>query len=383
MAEQFTRILTTHTGSLPRPDDLAQMILDRDDGKTVAGIEDRIRTAVNDIVQQQCAAGLDVVNDGEQSKISYATYIKDRLTGFEGEPSGLPGGDALLRDHPDFAQRFMAQIDQTSFVRQRPSCAGPIRYRDSAAVQRDIANLQTAAAENDTEQIFMTAASPGVVSLFFENHYYPSPDAYVNAVADAMREEYEAIASAGIVLQLDCPDLAAGPSLLAADEAHQIVARNVAALNRAVHNIPAEQMRLHVCWGNYDGPHEQDVELREIIELLLGAKPAGLSIEACNPRHAHEWEVFKEVSLPDHKYLIPGVVESTNNFVEHPRVVAQRLLNYARVVGPERVMAGSDCGYNTFLGRGPVAPSVAWAKLQAMAEGSRLATRELVGGVTA
>ena len=382
MAQRFERILTTHTGSLPRPDDLARMILDRDDGKAVAGLGERVRQGVADIVRQQRAAGVDVVSDGEQSKISYATYIKDRLTGFQGEPSELPGGDTLLREHPDVAQKFMAQISETTFVRQRPACIGPIAYRDVAAVQTDIANLHMAAAAAGADQIFMTAASPGVVAMFFENRHYSSPEAYVNAIGNAMRVEYRAIVDAGITLQLDCPDLGAGPSMVGPEEGRRTIQRNIAALNRAVEGIPAERMRIHVCWGNYDGPHEGDVELREIIDVVLQAKPAGLSIEACNPRHAHEWEVFREVSLPDDKYLIPGVVESTNNFVEHPRVVAQRLLNYVRQVGPERVMAGSDCGFNTFLGRGPVAPSITWSKLQAMAEGARLATAEITSGVT-
>lgn len=377
MPNGFERILTTHTGSLPRPDDLAGMILARDDGQIVDGLDQRVGTAVKEIVRRQREVGVDVVNDGEQSKISYATYIKDRLTGFEGEPSELPGGDALVREHPDFVQRFTSQIDRTSFVRPRPSCTGPISRKDHTAVQQDIANLQAAAQAAGAEHVFMTAASPGVVALFFQNRYYPSQEAYLAAIADAMREEYRAIAEAGITLQLDCPDLAAGPSLHGPGSARQMVAQNVEALNHAVQDIPPERLRLHVCWGNYDGPHEHDVELKDIVDLLLQARPAGLSIEACNPRHAHEWEVFEQVRLPEEKYLIPGVVESTNNFVEHPRVVAQRLLNYARVVGPERVMAGSDCGFGTFLGQGPVAPSIAWAKLQTLAEGARLATQAL------
>ena len=377
MPNGFERILTTHTGSLPRPDDLASMILARDDGQVVNGLEQRVRAAVEEIVRRQREVGVDVVNDGEQSKISYATYIKDRLTGFEGEPSELPGGDALLRDHPDFVQRFTSQIDRTSFVRPRPSCTGPITRQDHTAVQQDILNLQAAAQAAGAQHVFMTAASPGVVALFFQNRYYPNQEAYLAAIADAMREEYRAIAEAGITLQLDCPDLAAGPSLHEPAMARQMVAQNVEALNHAVQDIPPEQVRMHVCWGNYDGPHDRDVELKDIVDLLLQARPAGLSIEACNPRHAHEWEVFQEVRVPEGKYLIPGVVESTNNFVEHPRVVAQRLLNYARVVGAERVMAGSDCGFGTFLGQGPVAPSIAWAKLQALAEGARLATQAL------
>jgi 5-methyltetrahydropteroyltriglutamate--homocysteine methyltransferase len=377
MEHRFERFLTTHTGSLPRPDDLAQLVLDRDAGKPAEGLDQRLPGAVVDIVAKQRAAGVDIVNDGEQGKISYATYIKDRLTGFEGEPSNLPGGDRMLRDHPDFAARFMAQVDRTAFVRPRPACSGPISRRDHTAAGRDIANLK--AATSGAERIFMTAASPGVVALFFENRYYPDEDAYLGAIADAMREEYLAIVNAGITLQLDCPDLAAGPSLVGPAEARHLVARNVEALNHAVRDIPPESMRFHVCWGNYDGPHEQDVPLGDILDLLLTARPAGMSIEACNPRHAYEWEVFGDRPLPDGKYLIPGVVESTNNFVEHPRTVAQRLLNYARVVGPERVVAGSDCGFGTFLGEGPVAPSVTWSKLQAVAEGARLATAEVKG----
>ena len=378
MPSGFERILTTHTGSLPRPDDLAQMVLARDDGQDVEGLEPRVRSAVEEVVRRQRDVGVDVVNDGEQSKISYATYIKDRLTGFEGEPSELPGGEALLRDHPDFAQRFLAQVDRTSFVRPRPSCTGPITRKDHSAVQQDIANLRAAAEVTGAQDLFMTAASPGVVALFFQNRYYPTEEAYLAAIADAMREEYRAIAEAGITLQLDCPDLAAGPSRHDTEAGRRMVALNVEALNHAVQDIPPERMRLHVCWGNYDGPHEGDIELKDIIGLLLEARPAGLSLEACNPRHAHEWEVFEEVRLPEGKYLIPGVIESTNNFVEHPRLVAQRLLNYARVVGPERVMAGSDCGFGTFLGQGPVAPSIAWAKLQAMAEGARIANQAVV-----
>jgi len=370
-------ILTTHTGSLPRPDDLARIIFERDDGKLTdtAAFEARVAQAVEDVVRKQRDLGVDVVNDGEQGKISYATYIKDRLTGFEGDPSELPGGDTLLRDHPDVAGRFMAQVTETAFVRPRPACTAPISRKDHIAAQSDIANLKAAATTSGARQVFMTAASPGVVAMFFQNKYYPSNAAYLEAIADAMREEYQAIASAGIILQLDCPDLGAGPSMFGGGvEGRHMVARNIEALNYAVRDIPADQMRLHVCWGNYDGPHEADIELKDIIEELLRARPSGLSLEASNPRHAHEWEVFQDIDLPDDKYLIPGVIESTNNFVEHPRVIAQRLGNYARLVGAERVMAGSDCGFGTFLGQGPVAPSVTWSKLQALVEGARLAS---------
>jgi 5-methyltetrahydropteroyltriglutamate--homocysteine methyltransferase len=234
MEHRFERILTTHTGSLPRPDDLARMVLDHDDGKPVEGLEERVAAAVVEVVRQQRAAGVDVVSDGEQGKISYATYIKDRLTGFEGEPSSLPGGDVLLRDHPDFADRFVAQIDRTSFVRPRPACTGPITRRDHSSVHRDIAHVTAAARSAGADRLFMTAASPGVVALFFENRYYPNAEAYLAAIADAMREEYEAIADAGITLQLDCPDLGAGPSLLGSEEGSRAIARNIDALNHAV-----------------------------------------------------------------------------------------------------------------------------------------------------
>jgi 5-methyltetrahydropteroyltriglutamate--homocysteine methyltransferase len=375
MGRNGRKILTTHTGSLPRPPDLAQMIFDRDDGKTVPGFEERVRTAVADVVRKQRELGIDIVNDGEQGKISYATYIKDRLTGFEGEPGGPAPRDVI--DHPDFGERMAALMSSIRIA--QPACTGEIKRIDHESVRVDIANLKSAAAAAGAESVFMTAASPGVVAMFFQNQHYPSQEAYLAAIADAMREEYQAIVDAGIILQLDCPDLAAGPSLQEGGlrEARRGVALAIEALNHAVRDIPPERMRLHLCWGNYEGPHEHDVELKDIIDLVLQARPAGISIEACNPRHAHEWELFREVRLPDDKYLIPGVIDSTNNYVEHPRLIAQRLLNYARLVGPERVVAGSDCGFGTFVGQANVVPSVTWAKFASMVEGAELAMREL------
>lgn len=371
------RILTTHTGSLPRPADVAQMVLDDDDGKPAPDFEERVSAAVVDIVRRQRELGVDVVNDGEQGKISYASYVKHRLTGFEGEGEGMAPADVLA--HPDFMERMVAL---TSSIRiQQPACTGDVTLKDPEAVHRDIANLKAAGEAAGAERLFMTAASPGVVAFFFANHHYPTREAYLAAIADAMRQEYKAIADAGITLQLDCPDLGAGGSVNVKDGDRSTFRRQVAeaveALNHAVQDIPAEQLRMHLCWGNYEGPHDKDVELREIIDLVLRARPAGISVEACNPRHAHEWEIFKDVKLPDGKYLIPGVIDSTNNYVEHPRLIAQRLLNYAGVVGRDRVMAGSDCGFGTFVGQDVVVPSVTWSKFESMAQGSEMASREL------
>lgn len=376
MKPSADRILTTHTGSLPRPPDLAGMILDRDDGKPVPGFEGRVREAVNEIVRHQRELGVDVVNDGEQGKISYASYIKERLTGFEGEVGGLASADVLA--HPDFGARMAALLSSIRIM--QPACTGDITLRDPEAVQTDIANLKAAAAAAGATRVFMTAASPGVVAMFFANQHYPTREAYLAAIADAMRQEYQAIADAGFTLQLDCPDLGAGGSVNA-DGDRKIFRRQVAeaieALNHAVKDIPADQLRMHLCWGNYEGPHDRDVELKDIIDLVLEGRPAGIAVEACNPRHAHEWEVFKDVRLPDDKYLIPGVIDSTNNYVEHPRLIAQRLGNYARLVGKERVMAGSDCGFGTFVGQDVVVPSVTWSKFEAMAQGAEIASKEL------
>lgn len=368
-------ILTTHTGSLPRPDDLVRMIMQREDGVPVSGFDDRVREAVAEVVGRQVELGLDVVNDGEMSKFGYSTYVRDRLTGFEGEEA-----DPLVRaddvDHPAFAER------RASAPFRRPTCTGEVRIKDRDAVRRDVANLRAAAERAGAERLFMTAASPGVISLFLPNLFYPSREAYLVALADAMRTEYRTIADAGFIVQLDCPDLAMGRHLQFAhcslEEFRREAALNVEALNHAVQDIPPERMRLHLCWGNYEGPHHLDVELKDIIDIALRARPAGISLEGCNPRHGHEWQVFEDVRLPEGKYLVPGVIDSTNNFIEHPELVAQRLLNYARLVGAGSVMAGSDCGFGTFVREHwNVVPSVAWAKLQSMVEGARIATGRL------
>jgi len=371
------RILTTHTGSLPRPPDLTAMLESMDGGSALdpAAFDGRVRRAVTDIVRQQVDAGVDIVNDGEQGKVGYSTYVRHRLTGFGGK-SGVPSR-ADWADFPEAA----ARAERRSAV-SRPACDGPIEWQDLGAVQKDVANLRAALEGVRPTEAFMTAASPGVIAHFLRNEYYPSREAYLARLVDVMKEEYDAIHRAGFVLQVDCPDLAMGrhlafPSLSNA-EFVKIAEANVEALNHALRDIPPDRMRLHLCWGNYEGPHHRDIPLREIIHVALKARPQALSLEGANPRHEHEWVVFREVRLPEEKILIPGVLDSTTNFIEHPELVAQRLVRYAEVVGRERVIAGTDCGFATF-GRSTlqVEPEIAWAKFTSMAEGARLASQQL------
>ncbi len=365
----MTPILTTHAGSLPRPRDLVELLPRRHED--AVAFQTRVRDAVAAIVRRQRAMGLDIVNDGEQGKVDYSTYIAERLTGFEGEGAATSIG-ADLKDFPDFAARKRLPAYQL-----RPACSGPIAWRDFAAVERDIANLATAARANGITHAFMTAVSPGQAARFLVNRYYPTHEAYVHALGDALKREYAAIVAAGLILQLDCPDLASGRNTqfqdLTLEEFRAVATMHVDALNAAVADLPPERMRLHVCWGNYEGPHHRDVPLADIIDILLRARPAGLSIEAANPRHAHEWTVFERVKLPDDKMLIPGVIDSTTNFIEHPDLVAQRLQQYARVVGRDRVIAGVDCGFATFAADPLVDPDIAWAKLRTLVAGARLA----------
>ena len=377
MQRSETRFLTTHTGSLPRPPDLTAMLESMDAGSALdaAAFDGRVRRAVADIVRQQVDAGVDIVNDGEQGKVGYSTYVRHRLTGFGGE-SGVPSR-ADWADFPEAA----ARAERRSAV-SRPACDGPIEWQDLGAVQKDVANLRAALEGVRPTEAFMTAASPGVIAHFLRNEYYPSREAYLARLVDVMKEEYDAIHRAGFVLQVDCPDLAMGrhlafPSLSNA-EFVKIAEANVEALNHALRDIPPDRMRLHLCWGNYEGPHHRDIPLREIIHVALKARPQALSLEGANPRHEHEWVVFREVRLPEDKVIIPGVLDSTTNFIEHPELVAQRLVRYAEVVGRERVIAGTDCGFATF-GRSTlqVEPEIAWAKFTSMAEGARLASQQL------
>ncbi|TMC12781.1 MAG: cobalamin-independent methionine synthase II family protein [Chloroflexi bacterium] len=374
----MTVIATTHTGSLPRPADLAEMLLARERGEEVPALAARVESAVADVVRQQVEAGIDLVNDGEMGKIGFAMYVKDRLTGFDGEGEWVGRRRPEMEAHPDFAGRWQATNNQA--VLANPACTGPVGPRDPGAIARDIAVLKSAAAAAGigVDRLFLTAASPGVISHFFANHHYPTREAFLGALADAMRPEYEAIADAGIMLQLDCPDLAMSRHSVFAHLGVEGFRREaelaVDALNAAVAGIPADRMRLHVCWGNYEGPHDYDVELEDVIDVVLRARPAGIGLEASNPRHGHEWRVFEDVRLPDDRYLVPGVIDSTNNYVEHPELVTQRLRNYVRVVGAERVVGGSDCGFGTVATMAMVAPSITWAKLRSLVEGARRAS---------
>jgi 5-methyltetrahydropteroyltriglutamate--homocysteine methyltransferase len=372
------RFLTTHTGSLPRPDDLIAMMYAREEGVPVepVALAARVKGAVEEVVARQVAAGVDIVNDGEMSKPSYATYIKDRLDGFGGTGNTFVYQD--LAAFPRLAQRVFGDPGRSR--RKTPACNAAISVRDAEAAISDVENLAAALADHDVAGGFLTAASPGVVSLFFRNDYYPSQDAYLEAIAEAMRAEYETIAFAGYDLQIDCPDLAMGRHIQYADlslgEFRSRAGAHIEALNHALRNIPAERLRMHLCWGNYEGPHHCDVALADIFDVVVTAKPAGISLEAANPRHAHEWELFERVKLPEGKVLIPGVIESKSNFIEHPELIAQRIGRYASLVGRENVIAGSDCGFGTWVGQAAVDPDVVWAKLAAMAEGARLASKK-------
>ena len=381
MKRSTERILTTHTGSLPRPDNLMQMMIAREQGQSVDASElaGTVRNAVGEAVKHQVAAGIDIISDGEMSKIGFANYVKDRLAGFGGRSNPLTAQDIL--DHPDLNVHLLRRKEGGGGRNFIPACTGPISLRDQDAVYRDIANLKAALQEVQPEGVFMPAASPGAIAQVMQNNYYPTQEAYLYALADAMRYEYQTIVAAGFSLQLDCPDLAMQRHVRFADapidEFRRHLQQSVEVLNYALSGIPPEQVRVHVCWGNYQGPHHRDVPLKDIIDLLLKIQGNALSLEAANPRHEHEWNVFEQVRLPEGKILIPGLIDSCTNYIEHPEVVAQRLVRFARTVGRENVIAGTDCGFDTFAGASAVAPSVAWAKLQSLAEGARLASQEL------
>ena len=372
------RFLTTHTGSLPRPPDLVRMMFAKEESVPVdpAALGARIRAAVAEVVRKQVEAGVAIVNDGEMSKPSYATYVKDRLNGFGGASHPLQYRD--LVDFPEMAQRVFGDPGRSR--RRTPACDGPISVRDPRAAETDVENLRAAREAAKAEHVFMSAASPGVISLFFRNDHYPSHETYLFAIAEAMRPEYEAVARAGFDLQVDCPDLGMGRHIqfadLSLDEFRTMARLHVEALNHALANVSPERSRLHLCWGNYEGPHHYDVALADIIDIVFTARPASLSFEASNPRHAHEWRLFERVKLPAGKVLIPGVLDSTTNFIEHPDLVAERIGRYARLVGRENVIAGTDCGFGTWVGQAAIDPDIAWAKLASMAEGARRATRE-------
>jgi 5-methyltetrahydropteroyltriglutamate--homocysteine methyltransferase len=371
------RILTTHVGSLPRPDAVLGPMIAKAKGEPfdAAGLNAALDQGVADIVRKQVEIGIDLVSDGELSKPSYATYVTERLSGFGGTSKGHVARD--LKDFPDYA-RHLIKIGGVVPRGGGACCQGPVAMKNRAPLDEDIARMSKAVAAAKPTGAFLNSASPGVVAVFQLNEHYPSEDAYVEAVAEALRPEYEAIVEAGFALQLDAPDLAMSRHVnyIDMDEAGfvKIVARNVEALNHAVRNIPAEKLRMHVCWGNYQGPHHRDIPLEKVLPEIAKAKPQMLLIEGANPRHAHEWIAFERIPVGQDKVLAPGVIDSTSNYIEHPELIAQRIEAYARIVGKERVVASTDCGFATFNTTPTVFPDITWRKLEALVEGAALAS---------
>lgn len=378
MRTSTDRILTTHTGSLPRPGNLAQIFVNRETGvadpTTDDQLADLVTEAVLTVVGQQAEIGLDIVSDGEMSKIGYSTYVKERLTGFDGVAGALELAD--LADFPEFTERSLSGL-----VTGTPACTGPISYVGHKALQRDLDDFAAARGTHHVSDAFIPAASPGVISIFLANQHYLSHEDYLTALGQAMAVEYRAIVDAGFILQIDCPDLAMGrhigatptpvPQFLAT------VAVHVKVLNQALEGIDPTRVRIHLCWGNYEAPHHHDVDLADILPTVLGINAQGLVLEASNPRHEHEWKVFEQIPLPEDKILMPGVIDTSSNYIEHPELVAQRIARFASVVGRERVIAGTDCGFSTFASFLPVEPRIGWAKLASLAEGARIASRQL------
>jgi 5-methyltetrahydropteroyltriglutamate--homocysteine methyltransferase len=381
MRTSTERILTTHVGSLPRSQAVTDVLFGREHG-TITDAQAAARTiadATEEVVKRQVSAGVDVVSDGEMSKISYATYVADRFTGFEGDTPRDPGQD--LVEFPRLLEK-LAKLGSTAKYR-RPRCVGEIRTKTLEPLNEDLRNFKRGVAAGKPADAFLNAASPGVIALFQPNDFYKTADEYLEAVAEALRVEYEAIVAAGFLVQIDAPDLGMGRhTMYRHASVGEYLARaehHVEVLNHALRNIPGSRVRMHCCWGNYEGPHHHDVPMQDLLPVLLKAKPQALLFEAANPRHAHEWTVFRDAKLPDDKILIPGVLSSTTNYVEHPELVAERLLKFADIVGRERVMAGSDCGFSTFAGFGAVDPDIVYMKLASMAEGARIASAKLWG----
>jgi len=375
------RILTTHVGSLPRPREVSDLLFaqDRGDNYDPAQFDAIIRSGVADAISRQSEAGIDIVSDGEMGKISYATYIRHRLTGFEGDSARPTPQD--LDEYPEYRDRLVAGGASAKY--RRPVCKGPIAVKDLTPLKDDISRMQAALGKAQGVEGFMNAVSPGTIAVFQPNEYYPSHEAYMGALADAMRAEYETIAGAGLLLQVDCPDLAMGRHSrfrnMSDEEFLRAATTQVEALNHALANIPADRIRMHVCWGNYEGSHVHDMPLERILSIVLKAKPMALLLEGANPRHEHEWQIWENVKLPDDKVLVPGIIASSSNYVEHPTLVSQRILRYANLIGRERVIAGTDCGFGTFAGFGPVFPPFCWMKLRSLAEGARRASATLWG----
>lgn len=370
----MSKVLTTHVGSLPRDQEVVDFIFAREHGTPydADAFDAAMTSAVSETVAKQVAAGIDIVSDGETSKISYATYVKDRYTGFDGDsPRNAP---ADLKLFPSFLKRLAAEGGTPKYA--RPMCVGEVVSKGQGELEKDIANLKSAMADHGAKRGFMNAASPGVISLFLKNDYYKSREAYLAALADAMKAEYETIVASGLDLQLDCPDLALSRHMLfndlSDDEFLKIAASHVEALNHALSDVPAEKVRVHICWGNYEGPHVCDIPMSKMFDTLMSTKSRYVLFETSNPRHGHEWAVFRDRAgdIPDDKVLVPGVVDTTTNFVEHPDLVAERIGRFVNIVGAERVIAGSDCGFGTFAGFGAVDPEIAFAKLGALAAGA-------------
>jgi 5-methyltetrahydropteroyltriglutamate--homocysteine methyltransferase len=377
MKRSTERILTTHTGSLPRPPEVVELLLaeEADRGARAGELEAAVAAAIADVVQKQVAAGLDIINDGEQGRPDYTSHVKDRLTGYDG-PSAPPLGTGE-EGFPELAE-MLARF--ASPLQNRPACSGPVGWQDWAAAQVDIERAKSVLATAGTEEAFMTSPSPGQISRYLKNLYYPTEEEYIFALADVMRREYEAIAEAGLILQLDCPDLALSRHTvfrhLSLEDFRKEIEMHVEALNHAVANIAPENMRMHICWASTLGPHHEDVPLADIVDIVLKGRPGAVSFPGANPRHEHEWKVWRDVDLPDGKIIIPGVIDSTSNFVEHPELVADRIANYAQVVGKENVIAGVDCGFGTFAGRVQVDRNIVWMKLASLAEGAALASTQ-------
>ena len=377
----MTKILTSHVGSLPRTQDVVDFIFARENGESYdqAAFDNCMSSACNETVRRQVEAGVDIVSDGETSKISYATYVKDRYTGFSGDsPRNAP---ADLKQFPSFLERLANSGGTPQYA--RPMCTGEVTSKGHGELQADIDNLKAGMAAHGATRGFMNAASPGVISLFLQNQHYATREAYLAALADAMKEEYETIVGAGLDLQLDCPDLALSRHMLFADlsddEFVKIAAMHVEALNHALREIDPARVRVHICWGNYEGPHVCDIDMDKVFSTLMKTRARYVLFETSNPRHAHEWTVFRDRAseIPDDKVLVPGVVDTTTNFVEHPELVAERIARFVGIVGDERVIAGSDCGFGTFAGFGAVDPEIAYAKLTSLAEGAALASSRL------
>jgi len=379
----MSKILTSHVGSLPRSQAVVDYIFARENEQPYdeTQFDECMKSSVNDTVQKQKLAGIDIVSDGETSKISYATYVKDRYTGFSGDSPRNPPEDLKL--FPGYLKRLADDGGTPQYA--RPMCTSEVKSKGQGELQKDITNLKVAMAAHGIDRGFMNAASPGVISLFLQNDYYPTRDAYLAALADAMRDEYEMIVASGLDLQLDCPDLALSRHMLfnhlSDAEFIKIAEAHVEALNHALKNVPAEKVRIHICWGNYEGPHCCDIDMNKVFGTLMKAKAQYTLFETSNPRHAHEWTVFRDRKneIPEHKILVPGVVDTTTNFVEHPELVAERIQKFADIVGHDRVIAGSDCGFGTFAGFGAVDPEIAFAKLKSLAEGAALVNQRIKG----